>query len=129
MHRSIGLITLLAALAGCGAPAPDATAAPETTERGLFRIQLTYDDGGLRRGSNSLHVRAWDASGAPATLAEVTARMPSHDHGLSYGSVSPEGQGFAVDDLRLTMSGRWEITFRLAQGGRSDVALVDTFIP
>lgn len=127
MFRSAALLIAIAAL-GCGAPAPD-EAPPELTERGTFHLQLVHDDGGFRRGSNSFRFRAWDDTGAPATLAEVVAVMPSHDHARSVGTISAEGSAFVVDDLRLTMPGNWQITLRVAQGARSDVALVGVFIP
>ena len=127
MSRTLALLLATAAL-GCGAPAPD-EAPPSLTERGTFHIQVVHDDGSFRRGSNSFRVRAWDAAGAPATLAEAVAVMPSHDHERSVGTINPDGGDFVVDGLLLTMPGNWRITLRVAQGARSDVALVGVFIP
>lgn len=125
----MGLLAMMVFSLGCGAPAPD-EAPPSLTERGTFRVEITHDDGEFRRGVNSFHVRAWDASsGASAALAGVVAEMPSHDHERAVATVTAEGERFAVDDLRLTMPGRWQINLRVAQGARSDVALVSVFIP
>ncbi len=130
MHRCLLLVAALTftALPGCGAPAPD-DAAPTLTERGTFRVEIAVRDGGFRRGVNAFTVRAWDAQGVEASVAEVVAEMPSHDHERSVANITATDEGFAVDDLRLTMPGRWTITLRVAQGARSDVALVSTFIP
>lgn len=122
-------LTLCLFVFGCGAPAPD-DATPSLTERGTFRVELTLDGGDFRRGVNSFHVRAWNAAdGTSAALSEVIAEMPSHDHERTVATVTPEGGSFAVDDLRLTMPGRWQINLRVAQGTRSDVALVSVFVP
>lgn len=131
MARSIAAFALCVTLAtsACGTAAPD-EAAPELTERGTFRIEITHEAGDFRRGVNRFHVRAWNASnGAAATLAEVVAEMPSHDHARAVATVTSEGEGFTVDDLRLTMPGRWQINLRVAEGARTDVALVSVFIP
>lgn len=129
MRRSTAPLLIALLTAACGAPSPEEVA-PSLTERGAFRVEITHDAGDFRRGVNSFHVRAWDASsGASAVLAEVVAEMPSHDHERAVATVTAEGERFAVDDLRLTMPGRWQINLRVAQGARSDVALVSVFIP
>lgn len=128
MFRKASLLCCLFAF-GCGTAAPD-DAPPSLTERGTFRVELSLDDGDFRRGVNRFHVRAWNAAdGTAASLSEVIAEMPSHDHERTIATITPEGSAFAVDDLRLTMPGRWQINLRVAQGARSDVALVSVFVP
>ena len=126
-HARLWLMGVLAI--GCGAPAPDPSSAPEMTERGTFRLRVSYErEGGLQRGANAFRVRAWDASGAAVSLAEVVAEMPSHNHERSVGTIALEGDTFAVRDLWLTMPGRWQITLRFVAGARTDAALVVVFI-
>ena len=113
--RSASLLRATLLLAACGAPTPDA-AAPETTERGTFRIAVTHDTGAtFHRGANGFTVRAWDAQGRPCALTEASAWMPSHSHEHVSAVISAEGSSWRVDDLRLTMPGRWEITLRISQ--------------
>jgi hypothetical protein len=127
IHARLWLIGVLAL--GCGAPTPDRSSAPEVTERGTFRLRVTYErEGGLQRGANAFRVQAWDANGVAASLSEVVAEMPSHNHERSVGTIASEGDAFVVRDLWLTMPGRWQITLRFVAGARTDAALVVVFI-
>ncbi len=118
-------LTLVAALAGCGDPGalPD-DALPTASERGTFALDIAHDDGMFRRGSNSFVVRATDASGSPASVVGVTARMPGHDHGFDPPRIDCADGACRVSDLLLTMPGRWEITLQLSRPGERDQALL-----
>lgn len=116
---------LVAALAGCGDPgAFTDEVLPTSSERGTFALEIAHDEGAFRRGSNSFVVRATDASGEPAAVVGVTARMPGHDHGFEPPRIDCAEGSCRVSDLLLTMPGRWEITLQLSRPGQRDDALL-----
>jgi hypothetical protein len=125
MRRPLPLILLLAA---CGTAAPDDVPV-ERTERGTFQVQVAIDGSSLRRGRNTLTARAWDDAGRVARLRSVTARMPSHNHTDVTAAVVWDGTTARVDDLTLTMPGRWEITLRFEEGARDDAAVWWVWLP
>lgn len=106
----------------------DGDLVPTSSERGTFLVQIQLDAGSFRRGLNPMTVRAMTPSGAPAALMEVRARMPGHAHEESRPALRAVNGGYRVEALDLNMSGRWEITFRFAQGSTQDEALAVTWI-
>lgn len=125
MRRWLTLPTLLLA---CGTAAP-ADAPVERTERGTFQVRIDLDGDALRRGRNALTARAWDDAGRVARLRSVTARMPAHNHTDVAAAVAWDGAVARVDDLTLTMPGRWEITLRFEEGARDDAAVWWVWLP
>ena len=126
-------VTRLAALfvfsvCACGAPSPD-NASVERTEHDAFQLHVSPDADALRRGRNTLVVRAWKRDGGPARLESVSAMMPSHDHDPVSAVVVPSGDSARVDDLTLPMPGRWQITLRVGDGTSSDAAIWWVYIP
>ena len=128
MHSAVARIfapLLVAALTGCGDPGALADdALPTASDRGTFALDIVHDDGMFRRGSNSFVVRATDASGSPAFVVGVTARMPGHDHGFDPPRIDCADGACRVSDLLLTMPGRWDITLQLSRPGERDQALL-----
>lgn len=112
----------------CGA-APDASTDGDlVSEHGDFTLTLTHETGEFRRGTNDFSIVVHDRSGGGATLSLVRAQMLSHPHDPTFGEITPEGDGWRVHDLPLTMPGRWDITLRVTRDGRSDDALVITHV-
>lgn len=128
MSRIAPLILFVLSLMACGAPVETShdEFVPEVTERGTFRLRIALDEGSFRRGVNPMTVWAETADGARAELVEVRARMPGHAHAEDRPTVRPGPDGWRVEDLEMTMPGRWIITFRIAHGGTQDEALAIT---
>lgn len=129
MRRPLLALIPALTLAACGASPSELEGGdfvPEVSERGAFQLRIDVDDGAFRRGVNALTVRAFTPGGAAAALLEVRARMPGHAHPTVRPSVRPLADGWRVDDLALTMPGRWEVTFRFAHEGTLDEALAVT---
>ncbi|MFO0628576.1 MAG: hypothetical protein U0325_23585 [Polyangiales bacterium] len=127
--RRPSLLALTLLSSACGGSPADASAedfVPEVSERGVFQVRIALDEGAFRRGVNALTVRAVNTRGAPAQLTEVVARMPGHAHALARPTVRAHEGGYRIDDLAMTMAGRWVITFRFAQDGTVDEALAVT---
>ncbi len=122
------LLPTLVLLVACGTSAPEDVPI-ERTERGTFRVQVDVAGAALRRGRNTFTARAWDDAGRVARLRSVTARMPAHDHTDVAAAVVWDGAAARVDDLTLTMPGRWEITLRFEEGARDDAAVWWVWLP
>lgn len=128
MTRLVATLTLALALAACGTAAPDDTTV-ERTEHDAFQLQVSADEGALRRGRNGLTVRAWARDGRPARVERVSAVMPSHNHDTVIADVTAQGDAARVDNLTLAMPGRWQITLRVGDGTSSDAAIWWVYIP
>lgn len=130
--RAAHLLPLALALLGACGDDGGATSGgdliPSTSERGEFHVQIQLDAGSFRRGLNPMTVRATTSSGAPAELLDVRARMPGHAHEESRATLRATSGGWRVEALDLSMPGRWEITFRFAQGSKHDEALAVTWL-
>ncbi len=52
----------------------------------------------------------------------LDAQMPAHGHGMNYKpTIKPAGNGrFRADGMMLHMPGRWEFTFSVNGGGKTD---------
>lgn len=121
-------ILALALLGACGddGAASGGDLLPDVTERGLFTVQIAPDPGSFRRGLNAMTVRAATAAGDAAALVSVRARMPGHAHEETHGALRAVNGAWRVEALDLSMPGRWEITFRFAQGSAQDDAIAVT---
>lgn len=117
------------AIAACGGGAGESLEGdfvPEVSERGAFQVHIDLDEGSFRRGVNALTVRAVNAHGAPARLMEVVARMPGHAHTVARPTPRARDGAYRIEDLEMTMAGRWVITFRFAHDDTVDEALAVT---
>jgi hypothetical protein len=123
------VLALSLSVAACGGD-PEASLegdfVPEVSERGAFQVRIDLDDGSFRRGVNALTVRAVTTRGTPAELREVVARMPGHAHAIARPTLRAMDGSYRIEDLEMTMAGRWVITFRFAHDGTVDDALAIT---
>jgi len=120
---------LALSLAACGGDPGasfDGDFVPEVSERGTFQVRIDLDEGSFRRGVNALTVRAMTAQGTPARLTDVVARMPGHAHAVARPSARALDGSYRIEDLEMTMAGRWTITFRFVHDGTVDDALAIT---
>jgi hypothetical protein len=62
------------------------------------------------------------ASVQPPTEVRVDANMPAHRHGMNYRPVvTPKsGELFRAEGLLFHMPGRWDLTFDVVGGGRTE---------
>lgn len=81
----------------------------------------------IKLGKNQLAV--FFPSAEDTTLESVSALMPAHGHGSPAPVVEPTDRGYAVRDVILYMSGRWELHFSLKVGGSDDEAVVVVDVP
>lgn len=117
---------LLAACGGDPGESFEGDFVPEVSERGAFQVRIDLDEGSFRRGVNALTVRAVTAQGTPARLMDVVARMPGHAHTVARPTARATDGSYRIEDLEMTMAGRWVITFRFAHDGTVDDALAIT---
>lgn len=122
------LLLLPLLLLSCGEASPEELPT-ERTERGTFRVKIELEGAMLRRGRNAFTARAWDDTGRIARLRSVIARMPTHDHEAVTATVRWDGAVARVDDLVLTMPGRWEITLHFEEGTRGDAVVWWIWLP
>lgn len=122
----------LAALALCGAcsaPAPAATSLSLVSEQGLLDVDVRFD-GPVRRGDNQLFVAARArAEPGDADLFAVDALMPAHGHEAHAASIVGDAEGFRVSGLNLFMTGRWEVSLRLALADQPDEVSLPVDVP
>ena len=89
----------------------------------LIRVAIVDSDPAPPQAEiyNKLRVRVTDDAGAPMddVTVVIDTLMPEHDHGVTVPiNVTPLGQGeFELNPLYLFMSGFWEITVIVQQGG------------
>lgn len=125
----VSMLVVSLSLAACGgAPEESSTGdfVPEVSERGAFQVHIDLDEGSFRRGVNALTVRAATAQGTPVRLMDVVARMPGHAHAIARPTPRATDGAYRIEDLEMTMAGRWVITFRFAHDGTVDDALAIT---
>ena len=125
----VPMLLVSLSLAACGGDPGDSLEGdfvPEVSERGAFQVRIDLDDGSFRRGVNALTVRAVTTQGTPVQLMDVVARMPGHAHAIARPTARAVDGAYRIDDLEMTMAGRWVITFRFAHDGTVDDALAIT---
>jgi hypothetical protein len=125
----VPMLAVSLSLAACGGDPGesfDGDFVPEVSERGAFQVRIALDDGSFRRGVNALTVRAVTAQGTPVQLMDVVARMPGHAHAIARPTPRAVDGAYRIDDLEMTMAGRWVITVRFAHDGTVDDALAIT---
>lgn len=110
--RTLVLLALAAALAGCGRAERAAQPAASAPGRELH-LEVSSASGALREGSNELRVRVRDAAGAPVDDARVSLDYAMEMAGMApmRGSASGEslGQGEYRLDVDLAMNGTWQL--------------------
>ncbi len=109
-------------LAGCS------RAVEESSEKGLFSVEMKIEEGILKKGKNVIELRVRNEKGNPVEGAElgVTPWMPGMDHGTKWVSrITEKGNGVYRTNVPLTMGGHWELTFRIRTGEAEDTVLFD----
>lgn len=131
--RLRGFLAMAACVVGCASSAPDdavpvlGDAPVEVSSRGGVAMEVSAVDP-IKLGKNRLAV--FFPTAEDATLESVSALMPAHGHGSPAPIVEPTDRGYAVRDVVLYMSGRWELHFSLkAHGGADDEAVVAVDVP
>ncbi len=125
----VPMLAVSLSLAACGGEPGesfDGDFVPEVSERGAFQVRIDLDEGSFRRGVNALTVRAVTPQGTPVQLMDVVARMPGHAHAIARPTPRALDGSYRIEDLEMTMAGRWVITFRFAHDGTVDDALAIT---
>jgi hypothetical protein len=100
----------------------------DRSTRGVVNFRWHSADEGLRRGTNTLYIAAWDAAGRSADVLSVTASMPAHTHSATTARVVRDGTAWRADALLFTMPGEWVITLRFATENATDDARVTTSV-
>jgi hypothetical protein len=86
----------------------------------------------IELGPNDLVVELAPADGASFEALEVvaaTALMPAHGHDGAPADIAYEDHAYRLDDLRFSMSGRWEITLDLRADGEADTLRFAVEVP
>lgn len=100
-------------------------------------IRVSYESHLTPIRINRMHswvVRVQDTDGEPIENAEITVTggMPNHDHGLPTAPrvtrVLEDG-GYLVEGMKFHMSGAWQVTVAVTEGGRSESVTFDLDIP
>ncbi len=114
---------LRAAIPGYQAPPPLAESAPEA---GALEIALLSQPDPPRAGDNTFEVTVRDAAGRPVSGAAVTVvlfmpAMPSMNMPAmrSEAALLPAGDGRYRGSVNVGMSGRWDVTITVVEGGRT----------
>lgn len=117
-------------------PAEAASAAPSKkggaalsleSEKGMFRVTLDVDRGGLDIGLNSFFLNVRDKQNRSVDGAEITITpwMPEHGHGVwEKPVVTGRGGGsYSVGNVSLVMGGQWDIRVAVKKGSLQDEAV------
>ena len=121
-----GAVALLfTGAAGAAGAAGACTPAIEGTRLESPRYVLTFKEGLVSVGKHfTLEVAACAKPGSPPPESlKLDASMPEHRHGMNYApTVSSLGPGrWRAEGLMFHMPGRWEFSFELRGGGKSDL--------
>ncbi len=98
-------------------------------DSGEFGVEIILPDGGLEMGVNRIDLIIHDKRDKDVAGAEITVTpwMPAMKHGVSETpTVQERGGGlYVVEDLTLTMTGKWELRLKVAKGGAEDTVVID----
>ncbi|HXX54082.1 MAG TPA: FixH family protein [Thermodesulfovibrionales bacterium] len=100
----------------------------KTTEKGLFRVELSSNGRLLKDGRNEVEVHLMDDRGINVEGAkiEITPWMPEHGHGTMWPpTVTEKGNGLYRAVIPLTMTGHWELKIKIGKGDIEDSTLFD----
>jgi len=99
-----------------------------TTDKGLFHIKLSSNEGLLKYGRNAVDVYVTDDKGRGVENAqiEITPWMPEHGHGTIWPPVVIEQEkGLYRTVIPLIMIGHWELKIRIRKGDLQDGTTFD----
>lgn len=119
---------VLALAAGCGGPEPGERRF--ASNLGTYTVSLRTIPHPLP-ANEPFELVFRVAPDAPDLAVEVDARMPQHFHGMNRVprvTRRPDGS-FRAEGMLLHMSGRWELTIDISQGGRTERAQTDVDLP
>jgi hypothetical protein len=99
----------------------------EVAEDGLYSVEMVVPAGGLKVGLNEVLIVIHDKSDMDVTGAEITVTpwMPDMGHGVTVEAVVKEKGGglYSVEDVGVSMSGRWELRVKVVKDGIEDRAV------
>ncbi len=99
------------------------------TEKGLFSVEMSFPDKGLKVGVNTVDLIIHDKNDRDVSGAEIafTPWMPEMDHGVFEDPLIVEkGYGlYRVENIVLVMGGHWEIRINVKKGDRIDNVVFD----
>jgi len=97
-------------------------------DNGEFSVEIILPDEGLEMGVNKIDLIIHDKKDkdVPGAAVTVTPWMPEMDHGVSEPpTVQEKGGGlYVVEDLTLTMTGKWELRLKVVKGKIEDTAVI-----
>jgi hypothetical protein len=123
VRRGVFVALLLSVLLALGMLSGCTKAVEQKSLEGLFRMEMTVEEGTMKTGKNIVELRLTDAKGSPVEGATIgiTPWMPSMNHGTPYESmVTDLGGGRYRTNIPLTMGGHWEITMDIKKNGQED---------
>ncbi|MBF0472656.1 MAG: FixH family protein [Nitrospirae bacterium] len=101
----------------------------KTTDKGLFKVQLILNSGGLKTGRNKGSLKLIDSKGKPVDGAaiEITPWMPKMEHGVMLvPQVTDNGKGsYSVTDIFISMKGGWELQVSIKIGANTPNPIID----
>jgi hypothetical protein len=130
----LAVLPLLGCMGESGDGGPDSIGMHQDgllSESGRITAEITADQP-IELGPNDLVVELAPAGGEAIEAIEVvaaTALMPAHGHDGAPAEIVPEGRAYRLHELRLSMSGRWEITLDLRADGASDTLRFAVEVP
>lgn len=141
--KNLSALVLMGFLVGCaaGAPGPQHDhehtgftkhyqgSQFEVTDKGLFSVEMVFADHELRTGVNKVDIIIHDRNDEDVWGAEisVTPWMPEMGHGVYEAPVVTEKGGgrYAVENIILTMSGRWQLKLAVKKRDQQDAVVFD----
>lgn len=104
----------------CGADLKGA----QKVESARYIVAYRTQPGKIAIGRNfTMDLAICPKAGNPAADGvQVDAQMPEHGHGMNYkAAIKPAGNGrFHADGMMFHMPGRWELSFDVKSGGKTD---------
>lgn len=96
---------------------------------GQFSVEILLPDSGLEMGVNKIDLIIHDRNDkdVPGARITVTPWMPEMNHGVSEApTVQEKGGGlYVVEDLTLTMTGKWELQLEVTKDETVDTAVIE----
>jgi hypothetical protein len=101
----------------------------QVTAKGMYSVELVLKEHDLKTGINAVDIIIHDKTDRDIVGAdiEVIPWMPDMGHGVFEKPVITEKGGglYAVENIILIMSGRWELRVNIKEGGIEDKAVFD----